>query len=304
MQQRMIYVRFISPAGIALLTTSFAGESLVGRGCYRRSISIATCGRFFPIIASIATARIQKIGRPICGLMFGRVSARSMERRRSSIPSIRPKANSLKRITSDDPDVRMPPPDSGKSLRPEQIKTLQKWVEQGAKYSRIGHLSRRSGRQVPAVKNQSLGSQSDRRVCTGAVEKEGLAPSPQAARRRTSSSVVAGFDRVTTHTRGTCRSSKRRAASKRMSSRSIACSLRPISASGGVEFGSMSLAMPIPMVSKKTSRGSCGCIAIGSSTPEPGFAVRQVRDRPNRGRSTAASNAGSDWWPPAFCGIR
>src|SRR3954451_25483858 len=40
----------------------------------------------------------------------------------------------LNRITSDDPDLRMPPPDSGKVLTPAQIKTLRAWVAQGGKY--------------------------------------------------------------------------------------------------------------------------------------------------------------------------
>src|SRR4051812_3162287 len=36
----------------------------------------------------------------------------------------------VRRITSDDPDVRMPPADSGKLLKPEQIKILSEWVKQ------------------------------------------------------------------------------------------------------------------------------------------------------------------------------
>uniref|UniRef100_A0A7C2JYE2 DUF1553 domain-containing protein n=1 Tax=Schlesneria paludicola TaxID=360056 RepID=A0A7C2JYE2_9PLAN len=45
----------------------------------------------------------------------------------------------LKRITAHDPDVKMPPRDSGKSLTPEQIATLTKWIAQGADYQ--GHWS-------------------------------------------------------------------------------------------------------------------------------------------------------------------
>ncbi|REJ96250.1 MAG: DUF1549 domain-containing protein, partial [Planctomycetota bacterium] len=36
------------------------------------------------------------------------------------------------RISSNDPDVRMPPPDSGKSLTEEEIELLRRWIEQGA----------------------------------------------------------------------------------------------------------------------------------------------------------------------------
>lgn len=38
------------------------------------------------------------------------------------------------RITSTDPDVRMPPPDGPKALDQEQIATLKNWIENGAEY--------------------------------------------------------------------------------------------------------------------------------------------------------------------------
>ena len=38
------------------------------------------------------------------------------------------------RITSDDPDLVMPPPDSGLALTQEQIQSMREWIEQGAVY--------------------------------------------------------------------------------------------------------------------------------------------------------------------------
>ncbi len=43
------------------------------------------------------------------------------------------------RITSSDPDLRMPPADSGKELSPREVSVLRKWIEQGAAYE--GHWS-------------------------------------------------------------------------------------------------------------------------------------------------------------------
>ncbi|TWU22548.1 Planctomycete cytochrome C [Novipirellula galeiformis] len=43
------------------------------------------------------------------------------------------------RLISDDPDLRMPPPGSGRSLREDQIETIRKWIDQGADYE--GHWS-------------------------------------------------------------------------------------------------------------------------------------------------------------------
>ncbi|MFG0333818.1 MAG: PSD1 and planctomycete cytochrome C domain-containing protein [Maioricimonas sp. JB049] len=45
----------------------------------------------------------------------------------------------ITRITSDDPDLRMPPPDSNRSLSAAEIETLRQWVEQGAEWE--GHWS-------------------------------------------------------------------------------------------------------------------------------------------------------------------
>lgn len=42
----------------------------------------------------------------------------------------------LRRILSSDPDEVMPPPGSGKSLKPEQVTLLRRWVTQGAPWGR------------------------------------------------------------------------------------------------------------------------------------------------------------------------
>src|SRR5262245_38767083 len=60
-----------------------------------------------------------------------------------------------KRITSDDPDEHMPPPDSGKTLTAEQIKTLRKWVDEGAKYQVHWAFVSPERPEVPTVKNQA-----------------------------------------------------------------------------------------------------------------------------------------------------
>lgn len=40
----------------------------------------------------------------------------------------------VNRITSDDPDLRMPPPDSGKELNPDEIEVLRRWIDSGAEF--------------------------------------------------------------------------------------------------------------------------------------------------------------------------
>ncbi len=45
----------------------------------------------------------------------------------------------LRRILSDDPDTKMPPPDSERELSAEQIESIRRWIDQGASYQ--GHWS-------------------------------------------------------------------------------------------------------------------------------------------------------------------
>ena len=56
----------------------------------------------------------------------------------------------FKRIISDDEFVKMPPPDSNKTLTKKQIETIRKWIEQGAEWK--GHWAYTSVSR-PAVPN-------------------------------------------------------------------------------------------------------------------------------------------------------
>ncbi len=84
------------------------------------------------------------------------------------------------RITSDDPTLKMPPPDSGKTLSPQQIKLFQRWIEEGAHWQE--HWSfitpQRPVVAVPAQANwvrNPIDSFIKLRL-----EKEGLQPAPEA----------------------------------------------------------------------------------------------------------------------------
>jgi hypothetical protein len=88
----------------------------------------------------------------------------------------------LRRITSNDPDERMPPADSGKSLTPEQSKTLEAWISQGAHYAQ--HWSFEAPRRppVPPVKNKTWVRNPIDAFVLARLEREGLDPSPPASR--------------------------------------------------------------------------------------------------------------------------
>ena len=42
----------------------------------------------------------------------------------------------IQRVISEDPEERMPPPDHGKALLPEEIELLREWIQQGAKWEK------------------------------------------------------------------------------------------------------------------------------------------------------------------------
>ena len=86
----------------------------------------------------------------------------------------------IARVTADDPDELMPPPDSGKNLSEEEIDVLRRWIEQGAKYE--GHWSfiAPTRPELPAVKRTEWVRNGVDRFVLARLEAEGMKPSPVA----------------------------------------------------------------------------------------------------------------------------
>ncbi|MCB9783060.1 MAG: DUF1553 domain-containing protein [Candidatus Omnitrophica bacterium] len=66
------------------------------------------------------------------------------------VPGDSPSSELIKRITTSDPADRMPPPESGKELKPDQIALLRDWINQGAVYE--GHWAFQKPRKAPLPK--------------------------------------------------------------------------------------------------------------------------------------------------------
>lgn len=87
----------------------------------------------------------------------------------------------LTRISSTDPDERMPPPASKKPhLSKDQIALLRRWIEQGAEYE--GHWSFLALQNVepPAVKREKWVTNPIDRFILARLEQENIEPSPPA----------------------------------------------------------------------------------------------------------------------------
>ena len=91
----------------------------------------------------------------------------------------------MTRLTTPDPEQRMPPVDSGKNLTPRDIAILKKWIEQGAGFE--GHWSFQPIRRVtpPEVQGPQppgfVKNPIDQFVLDE-LSKQGLQPSPEADR--------------------------------------------------------------------------------------------------------------------------
>ena len=88
----------------------------------------------------------------------------------------------IARITAADADERMPPAKTGKKLTPQQIAVLKQWIDEGARYSAQWSFiaPRRPG--LPAIRAVGWPRTPIDRFILARLEREGLAPSPEAER--------------------------------------------------------------------------------------------------------------------------
>jgi hypothetical protein len=87
----------------------------------------------------------------------------------------------IARIASDDESLLMPPPDSGKTLKPAEIETLRRWVEEGAEYKSHWAFAAPVRPTSPAVSDPSWVKNPIDAFVLARLEREGLKPSPAAS---------------------------------------------------------------------------------------------------------------------------
>jgi hypothetical protein len=97
------------------------------------------------------------------------------------VPGDTAKSRLIQRITNDDPDEHMPPPDSGHALTARQIALLTQWVAEGAKWDLHWAYVAPRRPELPAVSHRQewVRNPIDRFVLAR-LEQEGLQPSPEA----------------------------------------------------------------------------------------------------------------------------
>ena len=92
----------------------------------------------------------------------------------------------VRRITSADPDELMPPPGSNRTLPPEQIALLKRWIDEGAPWGEHWSFSKPTKPTVPdvaAALNSAIRNPIDSFVQLRLAE-HGLRPSPEASKEQ------------------------------------------------------------------------------------------------------------------------
>lgn len=91
-------------------------------------------------------------------------------------------SEALSRMISEDPDERMPPPESGRQLTAEQIELIRTWVEQGAPWSEHWAFVPPQRPPIPQVADAAWVRNPIDAFILNRLEAEGLNPSPEADR--------------------------------------------------------------------------------------------------------------------------
>lgn len=104
---------------------------------------------------------------------------------RSHKPAISPgqpdQSELMRRITSNDPEVQMPPPDSGKTLKPAQREILRQWIDSGADYQPHWAFLPIQTPTPPSVRHSSWIRNPIDAFVLARLEQEGIEPSPEAS---------------------------------------------------------------------------------------------------------------------------
>ena len=98
--------------------------------------------------------------------------------KRTIVPGKPDQSELITRITSSDPDTRMPY--HAAPLSPQQIDVLRRWIKQGAKWEDHWAFVAPKQQALPSVKHGDWPRQSFDRFILARLEKEGLSPSPEA----------------------------------------------------------------------------------------------------------------------------
>jgi hypothetical protein len=86
----------------------------------------------------------------------------------------------ISRLVTDNADLKMPPPSSGKRVSDEQIVTLKRWINEGAEYKPHWSFVTPARPELPQVSDESWVKNPIDRFVLAKLDRVGLKPSPPA----------------------------------------------------------------------------------------------------------------------------
>ncbi len=89
----------------------------------------------------------------------------------------------LARVKSSDPNLRMPPPETGPPLTSGEIEKLEAWIQRGATYTQHWAFIPPKKPSLPEVRDLTWSQNPIDRFVLARLEKKGIVPSPPASRR-------------------------------------------------------------------------------------------------------------------------
>src|SRR5262249_27306155 len=98
------------------------------------------------------------------------------------VPHKAEESDLYKRVTSDDPNKKMPPAKHARQLTAEQIAVLKKWIDEGASYAEHWAYVVPKRRALPQVKDERWARNAIDHFVLARLEAAGLTPSPEADR--------------------------------------------------------------------------------------------------------------------------
>ncbi len=90
----------------------------------------------------------------------------------------------MERVESEDPDLRMPPPDHGKPLKASEIALLRAWIDEGAHWRGHWAYEKPVDPAVPTVADPQWARSSLDNFVLTRLQREGIVPAPDAKAER------------------------------------------------------------------------------------------------------------------------
>ena len=106
----------------------------------------------------------------------------SLGQQHAIVPGDLKNSSMFQRITSNDPDLMMPPPNSNLTLTDQEIALIAKWIEQGAEWKEHWSLIPPAKPEVPKVKQEQWVKNPIDKFILSRLEQKGLQPTPEATK--------------------------------------------------------------------------------------------------------------------------